>query len=156
MLSKIASSSSGIGFPVLMTKNAHVSNLTFTKIFEAELDYIIKNGGKNMGSKMLKNVNDFIAIDLIGRKDLMPKMKMDKQTGRMKDENANADLRNLCEEVKNKNGEVIGYKPKKYQKLSDLYSDLESTFGTRKLFFSTMNKIFDELLAIPLIKFDAI
>jgi len=138
MLSKIASSSSGIGFPVLMTKNAHISNLTFTKIFEAELDYIIKNGGKNMSSKMLKNINDFIAIDLIGRKDLMPKMKMDKQTGRMKDFNANAGLRNLCEEVKNKNGEVVGYKPKKYQKLSDLYSDLESTFDTRKSFFSTM------------------
>lgn len=136
VLNKITKSQTGIGFPVLMTDFAHVSNLTFTKIFEAEIDWLIRSKGPNEQKRILSNINKFIAADLIGKKDLTPKMK--EKDGKVVDVNANASLRLLCDPIKNKSGETIGYKPRRYKNLSDLYKDLEATFDLRKAFFSNL------------------
>jgi hypothetical protein len=130
-LNKIVKSQTGIGFPVIMSEYSHVSNLTFAKIFEAEMDWMVKN--KEISKKeQLDNVNDFIASSLIGKKDLSPKLKENPKTGLMEDKNANAPLRVFTTE---KNGV---YTPKTYKSIEDVYKELETTFGARALFMQNM------------------
>jgi len=130
-LNKIVKSQTGIGFPVIMSEYSHVSNLTFAKIFEAEMDWMVKN--KEISKKeQIDNVNDFIASSLIGKKDLSPKLKENPKTGLMEDKNANAPLRVFTTE---KNGV---YTPKTYKSIEDVYKELETTFGARALFMQNM------------------
>jgi hypothetical protein len=130
-LNKIVKSQTGVGFPVIMSEYSHVSNLTFAKIFEAEMDWMVKN--KEISKKeQLDNVNDFIASSLIGKKDLSPKLKENPKTGLMEDKNANAPLRVFTTE---KNGV---YTPKTYKSIEDVYKELETTFGARALFMQNM------------------
>ena len=130
-LNKIVKSQTGVGFPVIMSEYSHVSNLTFAKIFEAEMDWMVKN--KEISKKeQLDNVNDFIASSLIGKKDLSPKLKKNPKSGLMEDKNANAPLRVFTTE---KNGV---YTPKTYKSIEDVYKELETTFGARALFMQNM------------------
>jgi hypothetical protein len=130
-LNKIVKSQTGVGFPVIMSEYSHVSNLTFAKIFEAEMNWMVKN--KEISKKeQLDNVNDFIASSLIGKKDLSPKLKENTKTGLMEDKNANAPLRVFTTE---KNGV---YTPKTYKSIEDVYKELETTFGARALFMQNM------------------
>jgi hypothetical protein len=130
-LNKIVKSQTGVGFPVIMSEYSHVSNLTFAKIFEAEMDWMVKN--KEISKKeQLDNVNDFISSSLIGKKDLSPKLKENPKTGLMEDKNANAPLRVFTTE---KNGV---YTPKTYKSIEDVYKELETTFGARALFMQNM------------------
>jgi hypothetical protein len=129
-LNKIVKSKTGIGFPVIMSEYSHVSNLTFAKIFEAEMDWMV-NSGQVTAEEQLKNVNDYIANSLIAKKDLSPKMKPDKE-GKLVEKNANAPLRTFATES---NGT---YTPKTYNSIEELYKDLEGTFDARGMFMKVL------------------
>jgi hypothetical protein len=130
-LNKIVKSKTGIGFPVVMSEYSHVSNLTFAKIFEAEMNWMVQSG-QITAEEQLKNVNEFISGSLIAKKDLSPKMKKDPKTGLMVDKNANAPLRVFTTEKKGK------YTPKTYQSMDEVYNELETTFAARALFMQSV------------------
>ena len=131
-LNKIIKSATGIGFPVIMSKYAHVSNLTFSKIFEAEMDWLVRNKVTTK-EEQLKNINDFISESLIGKKDLKEKKGIDRLSGKEKDLNPNAPLRAFA--VKDEDG---NYTPVTYKKIEDVYKDLENTFAARKYFMQSV------------------
>jgi hypothetical protein len=129
-LRKIVNSKTGIGFPVLMSEYAHVSNLTFAKIFEAEMKWMVKSG-QTTQEQQLENVNKYISDSLIATKDLSPIMKPDKN-GKLVDKNGNAPLRTFAIESDGK------YTPKVYTSMDQVYKDLEGTFDARGLFMKTL------------------
>jgi hypothetical protein len=130
-LNKIVKSKTGIGVPVIMSEYSHVSNLTFAKIFEAEMNWMVKSG-ETTAKEQLDNINKYIADSLIAKKDLSPKLKKNEKTGLMEDKNANAPLRVFTTE---KNGT---YTPKTYKSMDEVYKELEATFGARALFMQNM------------------
>jgi hypothetical protein len=130
-LNKIVKSKTGIGVPVIMSEYSHVSNLTFAKIFEAEMGWMVKSG-ETTAKEQLDNINKYIADSLIAKKDLSPKLKKNEKTGLMEDKNANAPLRVFTTE---KNGT---YTPKTYKSMDEVYKELEATFGARALFMQNM------------------
>jgi hypothetical protein len=130
-LNKIVNSKTGIGFPVLMSEYAHVSNLTFSKIFEAEMNWMVKSG-QITAEEQLENVNKYISESLVSKKDLSPKMKEDPKTGKLMDKNTNAPLRVFAVEENGK------YTPKTYESMEDVYKELEGTFAARAMFMQAM------------------
>jgi hypothetical protein len=130
-LNKIVNSKTGIGFPVLMSEYAHVSNLTFSKIFEAEMKWMVKSG-QITAEGQLENVNKYISESLVSKKDLSPKMKEDPKTGKLMDKNTNAPLRVFAVEENGK------YTPKTYESMEDVYKELEGTFAARAMFMQAL------------------
>jgi hypothetical protein len=108
------------------------ANLTFTKIFEAEMDWLVRNKVTTK-EEQLKNINDFISESLIGKKDLKEKKGIDRLSGKEKDINPNAPLRAFA--VKDEDG---NYTPVTYKKIEDVYKDLENTFAARKYFMQSV------------------
>jgi hypothetical protein len=130
-LNKIVNSKTGIGFPVLMSEYAHVSNLTFSKIFEAEMKWMVKSG-RITAEEQLENVNKYISESLVSKKDLSPKMKEDPKTGKLMDKNTNAPLRVFAVEENGK------YTPKTYESMDAVYKELEGTFAARAMFMQAL------------------